>query len=210
MCTYNNKKFSILGDSISTLEGYNPKENGVFYEGVNRVLAEIFRPGDTWWGRVIDDLGGELLANESFSGSTVCNHPEYEIESYGSSDTRTGALGRNGILPDVVMVFIGTNDRGRRFPTELFHTEYRLMLEKIKKNAPSAELWCINLPRSASGDVYCKAIARAAEECGGRLLDISSIDYTTIDELHPDSKGMKIIAEAVLSALKTQRGDILK
>jgi lysophospholipase L1-like esterase len=201
--SYTNKYFSILGDSISTLEGYNPRENAVFYEGMNKVLAEVFHPTDTWWGRVIDNLGGELLANESFSGSTVCRHPAYEIESYGSSDARTGALGSEGKLPDVVMVFMGINDRGRRFPTEKFLSEYRLMLGKIKKNAPKAEIWCINLPSSAKGDAYCDAIAQAAAECGARLLDVSDIEYASIDGLHPDNSGMKTIADAVISAIKT-------
>lgn len=44
---FKNKYFSILGDSISTLAGYNPPENEVFYDWANKRLAQIFAPEDT-------------------------------------------------------------------------------------------------------------------------------------------------------------------
>ena len=45
--TYQNKHFSVLGDSISTLAGYNPPENAVFYDWGNKRLADIYAPEDT-------------------------------------------------------------------------------------------------------------------------------------------------------------------
>lgn len=50
MRTYKNKLFSILGDSISTLDGYNPREYEVFYKFENCYKANIYVPQDTWWG----------------------------------------------------------------------------------------------------------------------------------------------------------------
>ena len=60
---YKSKYFSILGDSISTLAGYNPQGYEVFYKWDKMLQAGIFEAKDTWWGKVIDELGGKLLIN---------------------------------------------------------------------------------------------------------------------------------------------------
>lgn len=66
-----NKKFSVFGDSISTLEGYTPKDWRIFYEGVEADETGVHTYEDTWWGQVIDHFDGELLANAAYSGSLV-------------------------------------------------------------------------------------------------------------------------------------------
>ena len=85
---YKNKLFSVLGDSISTFEGVSEPEFAAFYDNYNKLLGNIYSPKQTWWGIVIDTLGGELLVNNSISGSTVTWHPSYEISSYACSDER--------------------------------------------------------------------------------------------------------------------------
>ena len=225
---YQNKYFSILGDSISTLDGYNPVGNAVFYDGGNKRLANIYAPEDTWWGKVIDTLGGKLLVNDSWSGSLVCKHPDCEIESYGCSDARTASLGIGDVAPDVVMVFMGLNDFGwamRPMPTaeenglSVFFVAYETMLAKLKTHYPNAEVWCLTLPVGAMagepgfvpplvrggwhlGD-YCRVIRECARESGCTLVDIfhPSDPYDTIDGYHPTASGMKTIAEAVLRTI---------
>ena len=112
MISYENKNFSIVGDSISTLWGCNPNGYEVFYTWDNCVLANVFSSADTWWGRVIEKLGGFRLINNSFSGSMVCKDFSCEIESYGCSDERTSNLGTEEENPDVVMILMGLNDFG--------------------------------------------------------------------------------------------------
>ena len=72
---YFGKQFSILGDSISTLDGYNPKGYNVFYIGDNCVKSGVREMADTWWDKVIGFFGGELLVNNSWSGSRVTKLP---------------------------------------------------------------------------------------------------------------------------------------
>ena len=60
MDKYKGKLFSVLGDSISTLEGYSVPSDAVFYEGANKLYGDIYAPADTWWGQIINSLGGEL------------------------------------------------------------------------------------------------------------------------------------------------------
>ena len=225
---YSGKYFSILGDSISTLAGYNPPDYGVFYQWNNQRLAGIFNPEDTWWGQVIHTLGGRLLVNNSWSGSLVCKHPQCEIESYGSSDSRTGALGLGGLEPDVVMILMGLNDWGCGIPPAptfdhtsgpVFSRDYQTILEKIRRRYPRAEIWCLTLPMSRCSRNpdftpayyrggwhildYCQAIRGAAEKAGCKIVDITdpARPCDTIDGYHPNAEGMKAIADAVLAQL---------
>lgn len=225
---YQNKYFAVLGDSISTLAGYNPVENAVFYDWANKRLAGIYAPEDTWWGRVIDALGGKLLMNESWSGSLVCKHRDCEIQSYGSSDSRTGNLGLGAVQPDVVMILMGLNDFGwamRPTPTaeendlSVFSVAYKAMIGKVKTNYPRAEIWCLTLPVGCWSanpgfepvmirggwhlEDYCRVIRECATETGCRLLDICRLQqpYDTIDGYHPTADGMRTLATSVLEEL---------
>ena len=216
---YEGKYFSILGDSVSTLQGYNPPQNAVFYNVDSWSRFGVCIPEDTWWGQVIDALGGELLVNESYSGSLVCRHATCEIESYGCSDARTGALGTAKRAPDVIMVLMGLNDCGHAMPLTddeeptslgVFSYAYALMLQKLEKNYPAAEIWCLTLPRSESRRDdrrlarYSAVIRQAAADARCRLveLDHPGACYQAPDGLHPDVEGMKIIAGRVLGTVE--------
>ena len=97
MQDYSGKYFSILGDSISTLKGYSYPLDAVFYDELNMLKSDVTSVQKTWWWQVIDNLGGNLLVNNSFSGSMVTKHPLCEIPSYGCSDERTSSLSKNGL-----------------------------------------------------------------------------------------------------------------
>ena len=208
MVEYAGKFFSVLGDSVSTLAGYHPPECGVFYDWQVKRWAGIRGPEDTWWGRVLEALGGHLLVNHSWSGSTVCRLPGCEVESYGCSDGRTGALGAEGRMPDVVMIFMGINDLGYNLAPEAFLEDYSRMLQKIRHNYPRAEIWCLTLPNlSGLGEraaVYNRAIRAAAEENGCRFVELfrEDVPCETIDGYHPTAGGMEAIGRLVLEGLK--------
>lgn len=226
--SYTGKRFSVLGDSISTFQGYSEPEYAAFYDTAHKLASGIIVPHNTWWGQVIGQIGGELLVNHSVSGSTVAWHPQYEVESYGCSAERTSALSKDGIVPDVIMVYIGTNDWGRGtciYDSETlqepasFYAAYSVMIERLKKNYPNAEIWCFTLaiscctrmpefvfPYSYGGrhiDEYCRAIRECASKYSCRLIDLrmQSLPYDTIDGFHPNADGMKTIANAVMTSL---------
>ena len=79
------KYISVLGDSISTFEGCNPPGYKVYYDIDRQQANAIYIPGKTWWGRVIDALGGRLCVNNSYSGSLVSGAQYHS----GCSDERT-------------------------------------------------------------------------------------------------------------------------
>ena len=198
---YQNKYFSILGDSISTFEGISAPKNAAYYNHTHKMKSGVVTVLDTWWGQVIERLGGELLVNHSWSGSTVCRYSSCEVPSYACGDERTSALSKDGIQPDVIMVFMGTNDWGWGFRINdntnakdsenncaLFSVAYRTMLSKLKKNYPNAEIWCITLstwrcsivenfefsyhPAGRHMSEYCEAIRTCAEELDCRVIDL--------------------------------------
>lgn len=229
MTIYQDKYFSILGDSISTLAGYNPPDNAVYYDWANKRLADIYAPSDTWWGAVIEALGGRLLVNEAWSGSLVCKHQDCQIESFGCSDSRTGNLGIGDVKPDVVMILMGLNDFGWAMPPrplageqglDVFSVAYDRMLRKIRANYPDAEIWCLTLPVGCQdadpertppmvrGGWHLKDYNRVIAECaagnGCKLLDIFRPlqPYDSLDGYHPTAAGMQAIASNALAELR--------
>ncbi len=228
---YKNKLFSILGDSVSTLDGHSKPEGSSYYEGSKKQEASIFAPADTWWGQIIDYLGGDLLVNNSISGSMVCKHRMCEIPSYGCSNERTSALSENGKDPDVIIVYLGTNDWGFGMkPTpnrkeyendlDIFSVAYDLMLSKLQKNYPKAEIWCLTLcasgfknsrpvefnfyPGGYHMNDYCKEIRQSAKRHGCILIDLYEAvePFDTVDGYHPNKKGMESILVGIIKELK--------
>ena len=114
-----NKKVSILGDSISTLKGYIPQTNRARYVANQdeAVSGLIYIPmNETWWGRLINDYNMTLGVNESWAGSRVSNNLNANSGDIGpdramASINRIQALDDNG-TPDVIFFFGGTNDIG--------------------------------------------------------------------------------------------------
>ena len=225
---YKNKYISILGDSISTFEGCSEPKDAAFYNIERKIISHIATLSDTWWGQVIEKLGAKLLVNNSISGSSVTWHPSYEIQSYGCSDERTCSLSREGVSPDIIFVYLGTNDWGagvkivdEKNPDDLtvFYNAYREMLCKLKMNYPEAIICCLTLATSFcsrrkdfefpyySGGwhiaEYCNLIKRCADENQCLIIDLFNCmePYDTIDGFHPNSDGMKTITDAVLKSL---------
>ena len=157
---YSEKQFSVLGDSISTLDGYNPDGYNVFFSGDICEKSKVVRKSDTWWGQVINYVGGELLINNAWSGSCVTKMPDRDsLFPSACSDERTSGLHMECVKPDVIMIYLGINDwakglgmpgkgyRGRKSEkgTLPFETAYQIMIQKLKMNYPNAEIWCCTL-----------------------------------------------------------------
>lgn len=157
---YKGKHFSILGDSISTLAGYHPSGYPVFYCGENCINTGVNEMYDTWWGKVIGFYGGELLVNNAWSGSCVTKLPDHDdLFPSGCSDERTSCLHNDKGKPDVIIVYLGTNDwangvmihyvegigNNRIVKESSFDCAYRIMIEKLKRNYPHTEIWCCTL-----------------------------------------------------------------
>ena len=166
------KTLSILGDSISTYAGISNNGNRNRTIGRNKVF---YTPGmlgvsqqDTWWQQAVDSLGMQLLVNNSWSGSCMFMEGAGTLGAY---EKRCIQLHRdNGRKPDIIAVFLGTNDQDY-FPDTLgsfdtidFETlmvsgengtvygtpettleAYAIALHKMQQRYPNAEIYCFTL-----------------------------------------------------------------
>lgn len=152
--TLKGKKLGIIGDSISTFQGYIPNGYAHFYPHNDLDTVE-----KTWWHQLISNTGMELCANASWSGSAVSGDTRSTNGYVGASDARINALvGRNGEVPDIIITFIGindfafTNDRrtgeynGKTAPVNdgnvtSITDAYGLMLKKLRIKYPKAQIF---------------------------------------------------------------------
>lgn len=225
---YKGKQFSILGDSISTLEGFNPHGYKVFYKDEICDKSGVKEMKNTWWGKIINFFGGELLVNNSWSGSRVTKLPDSSsLFPSGCSDERTSRLHINNVKPDIVIIYLGTNDwcfgavmeknkHKKKGNLEYFDTAYYKMLKNVKTNYPNAEIWCCTLnstfmsnnpsfvfPEIYNGNNindYNKIIHDIVIEQKCKLIDLYSvkIPYDSIDATHPNINGMNILAQNII------------
>ena len=233
---YFGKRFSILGDSVCTLEGFNPRGSRVFYDESRREQTGIWEMGDTWWGKVIDFFGGELLVNDSSGGSRVTRPADQKDFPAGCSEHRTGNLHEDEIGPDVILVWMGWNDwaygvslePGDQEPGDTcFSLAYSLMLSRLKKNYPRAEIWCCTLPKSAMESApdmvfperhggihiweYNHRITNAALAAGCCVADLAAqeIPFDSLDGSHPTAKGMDTLAMLMIRQMAYEDGGSL-
>ena len=174
------KTVSILGDSISTYTGvsnnssYNStiSGNAVYYSAGT---LGVYR-GDTWWQQVIDALDMELLVNNSWSGSCVLNTRSGTVGAYADRCVQLHNSS-TGKAPDVILVFLGTNDFSYYsdtwgtaadvdYETLIVESDgsftyatptttceaYAIMLHKMQQAYPNAEIYCMNLTARRSPD----------------------------------------------------------
>ena len=120
------KVISIMGDSISTFEGWIPIEDGHNLNHRKRYpQANLFNDVRlTWWHMLITNLGAKLGVNDSWAGSMVSNTATTNSGDLGpdacmSSVTRITNLGSNG-TPDLIFFYGGTNDAARNVPMGTF------------------------------------------------------------------------------------------
>lgn len=203
---------SILGDSISTYDGWIPEGFNAYYP-LDGDLTDV---SQTWWMALVDETGMELCANDSSSGST-CAGDSLNIDepSFGCSDGRISLLaGSQGRLPDIIIIYMGTNDLLAGVPIgdndgtklveegdiENFSDAYSLILDKMESCYPTAQIYCCNLPPigdwgtdqpfimfenhlGLTAEDYSDRIRMIAENKGAYVIDLYHCGIE-IDNLH--------------------------
>ena len=159
------KTVSILGDSITTYQGWIPEGYACFYPDADNDIKDVTQ---TWWMQVIQNTGMRLLVNGSYSASAVCGDSRAEDSSAGCSNRRiVDLMGADGTVPDVILVFMGVNDffhsitLGKFSGTPSYRTDhyiwdftegYELMLQKLQAVYPTSRIYCMTLLEANSGD----------------------------------------------------------
>lgn len=208
------EKISVLGDSISTFQGCSPA-SGFYYGPAFGDVTGVRSAADCWWMRVIRAMGGELLCNDSWAGSTVFHMGAMPASSV--SRLRRLAKGE-GVTPDHVLVYTGLNDVDRQIPPESFAEDYDAMLERLRGLYPKAQVTCGTLLAGYLGDSpfrqfahfqkrlepYNQGIREAVKAHDCRLADMAALgkEYASMDGLHPNGEGMRQLAELWLESVR--------
>ncbi len=221
------KFVSIVGDSISTFEGYNPQGYSVFYDEYMQRQNGLKSVYDTWWAKVNQALHAYLCVNNSYSGSKVSG----KGFPSGWSDERLLNLNTPKYCPDIVLLYLGTNDfcyginieksslSSSAKDTCCFEDAYDIMLGKIKLYYPSAKIICGTLmrtiikgrdnwefPERYAGkefESYNETIRKIVRKNNCYLADVSLTGrkYETMDGAHPTAKGHQTIADAWIKCI---------
>ena len=185
LASYKGKKVSILGDSISTFPGYSSNTehnstigNNVGYYGGGKYGVNSAE--DTWWKQVADTLGMEVLVDNAWGGACIFQpRAPHGPASVGYGDRCVNLHNdHTGEEPDVILVFVGTNDFSYyqstlgtaeavdydtlitdngdgsfTYATPISTCEaYAIMLHKMQHRYPEAEIICMNLLARRSPD----------------------------------------------------------
>ena len=212
------KNLLILGDSYSTFEGYVPEEYNPYYHriyGEDHVGSDVTDVSMTWWGILTEELGLNVVRNDSWSGSTVSYTAYHGIDCSETSSfiTRFERMVNEGFFEnneiDTVIVFGGTNDAWARTP---------LGEDKFKDHAREDLYFILPavgylvkrltevLPQAKILFVINSGISIAVREGIKRACNHFSIPYAELVSItkhrgHPNAAGMREIAEQVKEAL---------
>ncbi len=224
------RKISVLGDSISTFEGYQPKDYAVYYNRIAQLYNGMADAEDTWWMQVIHYLDGELLVNDAYSGSRVSGK---DFPSAACME-RLRRLAPAGQIPDVILVYIGFNDFGygvriQQYPGrtedyDSFADSYDRLLKRLTALYPSSEIICGTLmktvwkehedwvfPPHFEGEYNFEDYNQTIRETCGRYpvrladLEKTGLRYETLDSTHGTAAGHKTIAQAWIQCLEAMR-----
>ena len=233
------RTLSIVGDSISTFKGTMPDGYYDFFPD-NGLIKSV---EETWWKPVVDNCDLELYTNASSSGATCAgDSTSADNPQVGCDELRMKALyGANGESPDIIIVYMGTNDLLESIPIgsndgtkaveegaiENFSDAYTLMLDKLQRNYPQAEIYCCTItPLGTWGEndsmvtfvngagegltsrEYSQTIQQIANNKGCKVIDLyncginlDNILEMTSDGVHPSVAGMHCIGQMVEKAL---------
>lgn len=155
--TFEGLGLSVLGDSISTFDGWIPFGFNVFYP----LDGEVSDVSQTWWMMLLEDTGMELCANNSSSGSLCAGDSLAENGmQYACSTFRLSFLtGKQGKMPDIIIIYMGTNDLLNGIPigdndgTKIveegeignFSDAYSMILDKLASDYPASQIYCCTL-----------------------------------------------------------------
>ena len=207
----------ILGDSFSTFEGYIPEGYYIYYSENPEKNTDVRKVEYTWWHRLIQETGSNLVLNNSWSGSTICytGYDGYDCSKDSSFIFRVRQLIENGFFAenkiDTVFLFGASNDSGANSP--LGELKYDNFEEKDLYEALPAICYIIKLLKETlpEATIYFpinddikpeirEVIPTACEHYGIKAIPLKNI---TKLEHHPTIEGMEQIKNQILEAANT-------
>lgn len=205
----------IMGDSYSTYNDWIPDGYWCYY-GITRTdgAPVVDTVEKTWWHRLLTKMNGNLVMNDSWSGSTICNIrygneycPTYSfvgrIDKYLNEDF----FEKNTV--DTFLIFGGTNDSWAGSPIgKLQYSNWNendlkcalpafcYLLSKLNNHIPNAKI--VFIINTHLNPVLVKNYIIACEKYGVKYIQLNDIEKLNG---HPTEKGMEQISDQVYEFL---------
>lgn len=224
---FSGKRVSIMGDSISTFEGYIPKGNRKRYPDTGNAKCDVLCVEETWWHQLLEKWDAKLLVNDSWAGSTVTNTLNKDYKDKGpnramASMTRIKRLAKGNQKPEIILFHGGTNDTITGVKTGKFDSSkvpktiknsvvkwntfadaYVAAIVRMQNTYPDAQIIVIiqNVD-SAKKSVMIKI----CEYFKLPYVDVSKVKGSLLyDGIHPNKKGMDIMTNTIYQKLENMK-----
>lgn len=197
----------IMGDSYSTYRGYIPEGYLAYYSDEREQKPIVKGVEKTWWRILARENNLNIILNDSFSGSTVCNTVRETLTVESSFISRMDQYIAKNVFSenkvDTMFIFGGTNDSWIGAPIgSLTYSSWTA--EDLKCVLPA---FCYLLDRAKTvvenvgviintnlKEEITKGFIEACEKNGIPYLLLENIDK---ENGHPTELGMRQIAEQV-------------
>lgn len=202
----------IMGDSYSTYKGYIPNGYEFYYSDERKEEPIIRGVEKTWWKILSKENNLNIIFNDSFSGSTICNtvRETFSVESsfINRMDKYIAEQFFSENKIDTLFIFGGTNDSWIDAPVG--DTKYSDWTADDLKQVLPAFCYLIDTAGKVVEDIVViintdlkkeitDGFIEACEKNKIRCLCLKEIDK---ENGHPTELGMKQISEQVAKCLK--------
>ena len=205
------KKVMIMGDSYSTYAGYIPKEYHFYYSDERKDAPIVNGVEKTWWNMLAKENNLDIILNDSFSGSTICNTVREVLSVESSFISRIDRyINENFFVENninTMFIFGGTNDSWIDSPIgKLKYSDWTAddlkcvlpafcyLLDKAKKVVEDTIVIINTDLKQEIYDGFKQACAKNNVIC----LCLNGIDK---ENGHPTELGMKQISQQVTKCL---------
>ena len=206
-----NHNIFIMGDSYSTYTGYIPEGYNSYY-GDNRKDNPIVKGVEkTWWKILENEKNLNIVLNDSYSGSTVCNTVREGFKLDTSFINRIDKYIADGFFTenaiDTMLIFGGTNDSWINAPigsvkySDRTEEDLKCVLPAFCYLLERAKTVVRNIVVIMNNELKPSILAGFTEAC--KNYDVVCLLLKDIDKEngHPTVMGMKQISEQVKTCL---------
>lgn len=201
------KNIFIMGDSYSTYAGYIPEGYHFYYSDERDEAPTVKGVEKTWWKQLARENDFDIVLNDSFSGSTICNTVREALSVESSFISRIDKYISENFFTenkiDHMLIFGGTNDSWIDAPIgTLQYSDWSC--EDLKCVLPA---FCYLLARAKTvsdnilvilntdlKDEITNRFAEASKKNGVKCVRLKEIDK---ENGHPTELGMTQICQQV-------------
>lgn len=210
-------RIGLIGDSISTFEGWIPEGYAAYYP---KTASEITEVTQTYWHRLIYDLMPDAVLDRNLAYSATRVAIIGTGDDYDKNDFVTRVDNIGFVNPDIVLIHGGTNDRRASTPNHVplgeygfdlpidqldrtcFRSAYVCLVRKIMEKHPGVKIVCI-IGDTLNTDKYqglADSIRTIAEHYGFSTVSFSYA-LESADGVHPNASGAQYMADRIYEVM---------